>query len=100
MRLFFAWSFDTEGPQGALLSSVSLRQLLSQLEGFRSSLKVCGYRFVISAVLLPLFFFVDKVFVANPKKPREVTKILVNNKAKLIAYLENFHNDRVSKNYF
>lgn len=38
-----------------------------------------------------------KVFVANPKKPREVTKILVNNKAKLIAYLENFHNDRVSE---
>lgn len=40
---------------------------------------------------------VFQVFVANPKKPREVTKILVNNKAKLIAYLENFHNDRVSK---
>ncbi|CAN0300133.1 unnamed protein product [Ectocarpus sp. 12 AP-2014] len=39
-------------------------------------------------------FHVFKVFVANPKKPREVTKILVNNKAKLIAYLENFHNDR------
>ncbi len=39
--------------------------------------------------------FLHKVFVANPKKPREVTKILVNNKAKLIAYLENFHNDRV-----
>lgn len=39
---------------------------------------------------------VPQVFVANPKKPAEVTKILVNNKTKLIAYLENFHNDRVS----
>lgn len=45
----------------------------------------------------PLFSFSwpPKVFVANPKKPPEVTKILVTNKAKLIAYLENFHNDRV-----
>ncbi|CAM9697541.1 unnamed protein product [Discosporangium mesarthrocarpum] len=42
-------------------------------------------------------FHVFKVFVANPRKPPEVTKILVKNKAKLIAYLENFHNDRVSK---
>ncbi|CAM9213386.1 unnamed protein product [Ascophyllum nodosum] len=39
-------------------------------------------------------FHVFKVFVANPKKPPEVTKILVNNKVKLIAYLENFHNER------
>lgn len=38
-----------------------------------------------------------QVFVANPKKPAEVTKILVNNKTKLIAYLENFHNDRVRR---
>lgn len=42
-------------------------------------------------------FHVFKVFVANPKKPAEVTKILVNNKTKLIAYLENFHNDRADE---
>ncbi|CAM9153154.1 unnamed protein product [Choristocarpus tenellus] len=39
-------------------------------------------------------FHVFKVFVANPKKPPEVTKILVKNKTKLIAYLENFHNSK------
>lgn len=38
-----------------------------------------------------------QVFVANPKKPPEVTKILLTNKAKLITYLENFHNERVRK---
>lgn len=38
-----------------------------------------------------------QVFVANPRKPPEITRILLNNKVKLIAYLENFHNERVSK---
>eukprot|EP00611_Tribonema_gayanum_P003087 TRINITY_DN12413_c0_g1_i4.p1 TRINITY_DN12413_c0_g1~~TRINITY_DN12413_c0_g1_i4.p1 ORF type:complete len:329 (+),score=137.67 TRINITY_DN12413_c0_g1_i4:121-1107(+) len=39
-------------------------------------------------------FHVFKVFVANPKKPPEITRILVANRAKLITYLENFHNDK------
>ncbi|ETV78487.1 hypothetical protein H257_08011 [Aphanomyces astaci] len=39
-------------------------------------------------------FHVFKVFVANPKKPNEVTQILLNNKDKLIAYLEKFQNDK------
>ena len=63
--------------------------------------------FVKTGCVFFFFFFFDaldslvptaahaKVFVANPKKPPEVTKILVNNKVKLIAYLENFHNERV-----
>merc|ERR1719197_243014 len=39
-------------------------------------------------------FHVFKVFVANPKKPADVADILLKNKEKLIAYLENFHNDK------
>lgn len=36
-------------------------------------------------------FHVFKIFVANPSKPPMIKEILVDNKAKLIAYLENFH---------
>ena len=39
-------------------------------------------------------FHVFKVFVANPKKPEDITQILVNNRDKLIKYLENFQNDK------
>lgn len=39
-------------------------------------------------------FHIFKIFVANPNKPSEIASILFNNKVKLIAYLENFQNDR------
>jgi len=39
-------------------------------------------------------FHVFKVFVANPKKPDGITKILVDNRDKLIEYLRKFHNDK------
>ncbi|CAM9226522.1 unnamed protein product, partial [Heterosigma akashiwo] len=39
-------------------------------------------------------FHVFKVFVANPRKPAEVEAILLNNRDKLVAFLENFHNDK------
>lgn len=39
-------------------------------------------------------FHVFKVFVANPKKPPEVSKILVDNKEKLVKYLSHFHADK------
>ena len=39
-------------------------------------------------------FHVFKIFVANPKKTREVTRILVDNKVKLVRYLETFHSER------
>lgn len=39
-------------------------------------------------------FHVFKVFVANPNKPQQVVDILVNNKEKLLNYLENFHTEK------
>lgn len=39
-------------------------------------------------------FHVFKVFVANPNKIPEVTKILKDNSPKLCAYLETLHNDK------
>lgn len=39
-------------------------------------------------------FHVFKVFVANPNKPQAILDILVKNKAKLISYLTEFHNDK------
>jgi len=39
-------------------------------------------------------FHVFKVFVANPNKPQPILHILVKNKEKLIAFLNNFHNDK------
>lgn len=39
-------------------------------------------------------FQVFKIFVANPSKPPEVVKILVDNKVKLIKYLEGLHKER------
>lgn len=44
-------------------------------------------------------FHVFKVFVANPKKPPDVAAILFNNKEKLIAYLENFHNEKEDEQF-
>eukprot|EP00803_Ostreobium_quekettii_P008844 evm.model.scf_195.9 EVM.evm.TU.scf_195.9 scf_195:52259-58872(-) len=41
-------------------------------------------------------FHVFKVFVANPNKPESVMGILSNNKAKLLRFLENFHDDQVA----
>lgn len=35
-----------------------------------------------------------KIFVANPSKPPEVCKILVDNKEKLCRYLEGLHKER------
>lgn len=39
-------------------------------------------------------FHVFKVFVANPNKPQPIIEILVNNKEKLLKYLEEFHTDK------
>ena len=39
-------------------------------------------------------FHVFKIFVANPQKTREVTRILVDNRTKLIKYLDGLHKDR------
>ena len=39
-------------------------------------------------------FHVFKVFVANPNKTRPVTEVLLNNKDKLLDYLETFQSDR------
>jgi len=39
-------------------------------------------------------FHVFKVFVANPNKPAPILNILVKNKDKLVAFLNNFHNDK------
>ncbi|CAM9456751.1 unnamed protein product [Chrysoparadoxa australica] len=44
-------------------------------------------------------FHVFKVFVANPKKPPEITKILVNNRERLIDYLGVFHNDKEDEQF-
>lgn len=41
-------------------------------------------------------FHVFKVFVANPNKIPEVTKILKDNSPKLCAYLETLHQDKES----
>jgi len=38
-------------------------------------------------------FHVFKVFVANPNKTTPILNILIKNKAKLIQFLSNFHND-------
>lgn len=35
-----------------------------------------------------------QVFVANPKKPPQIENILRRNKDKLLAFLQNFHNDK------
>ena len=39
-------------------------------------------------------FHVFKVFVANPKKPTEISDILFKNKAKLIPFLESFQTEK------
>ncbi len=45
-------------------------------------------------------FHVFKVFVANPRKPKDVVKILYHNKAKLVAYLGGFHKDKETDEQF
>ena len=40
---------------------------------------------------------VFKVFVANPKKPPEIIRILADNKIKLTKYLSGLHRDREGK---
>ena len=35
-----------------------------------------------------------QVFVANPKKPAHIERILRRNKDKLVLFLQDFHNDR------
>ncbi|GMI26974.1 hypothetical protein TrCOL_g8765 [Triparma columacea] len=45
-------------------------------------------------------FHVFKVFVANPRKSLEVSKILVMNKEKLVKYLEGFHKEREGEGQF
>jgi len=39
-------------------------------------------------------FHVFKVFVANPNKPQEILKILVDNKDKLTKFLQTFHTEK------
>jgi len=40
------------------------------------------------------------VFVANPRKPPEIIKILFQNKVKLVAYLKTLHVDREADDQF
>ena len=40
-----------------------------------------------------------QVFVANPRKPAHIENILRRNKAKLLTFLQGFHNDRDGKYY-
>jgi calcium binding protein 39 len=44
-------------------------------------------------------FHVFKVFVANPRKPPEIERILVTNRTKLILYLQGFHSDREDEQF-
>jgi calcium binding protein 39 len=44
-------------------------------------------------------FHVFKIFVVNPKKTMEVAIILYNNRAKLISFLEQFHNDKTDAQF-
>jgi calcium binding protein 39 len=39
-------------------------------------------------------FNVFKIFVANPTKPNDIIKILVDNKIKLIKYLTSLHQEK------
>uniref|UniRef100_A0A6U6CC54 Serine/threonine-protein phosphatase 4 regulatory subunit 3-like central domain-containing protein n=1 Tax=Odontella aurita TaxID=265563 RepID=A0A6U6CC54_9STRA len=41
-----------------------------------------------------LAFQVFKIFVANPEKPQDIVRILVDNKTKLIRYLDGLHRER------
>jgi hypothetical protein len=45
-------------------------------------------------LLLLLLLLLVQVFVANPHKPPAIVDILVNNRSKLLKYLEDFHTDR------
>jgi hypothetical protein len=38
--------------------------------------------------------FLIQVFVANPRKPPSIVKILLQNRSKLLAFLEEFHFDK------
>lgn len=38
--------------------------------------------------------------MANPKKPAEIEAILRRNKDKLLAFLQNFHNDKEGKSLY
>lgn len=44
-------------------------------------------------------FHVFKVFVANPKKPADITQILINNREKLILYLQKFQNEKEDEQF-
>eukprot|EP00009_Paramoeba_aestuarina_P009298 CAMPEP_0201522072 /NCGR_PEP_ID=MMETSP0161_2-20130828/16436_1 /ASSEMBLY_ACC=CAM_ASM_000251 /TAXON_ID=180227 /ORGANISM="Neoparamoeba aestuarina, Strain SoJaBio B1-5/56/2" /LENGTH=335 /DNA_ID=CAMNT_0047920827 /DNA_START=156 /DNA_END=1163 /DNA_ORIENTATION=- len=44
-------------------------------------------------------FHVFKVFVANPNKAEPILTILIKNKQKLIAFLNNFHNDKEDEQF-
>ena len=39
-------------------------------------------------------FHVFKIFVANPNKPKDIIKILTDNKVKLVKYLEGLHKEK------
>lgn len=39
-------------------------------------------------------FHVFKIFVANPSKPPDITKVLMDNQVKLVKYLETLHSER------
>lgn len=44
-------------------------------------------------------FHLFKVFVANPKKPLAIVKVLIQNREKLLIFLENFHLDKEDKQF-
>ena len=45
-------------------------------------------------------FHIFKIFVANPRKPPDVVKILFQNRTKLVAYLKGFHKEREEDEQF
>jgi calcium binding protein 39 len=41
-----------------------------------------------------VYFYLPKIFIANPSKTKPILDILFKNKERLITFLGNFHNDK------
>ncbi|KAJ1448629.1 Mo25-like protein [Pelagophyceae sp. CCMP2097] len=86
-----------------------LGEVLLDRANFNSMMKYIGSRDNLKILMILLrnkkiriqieAFHVFKVFVANPRKPPEIVKILHANKDKLVAYLKNFTHDKADDQF-
>lgn len=73
-----------------------MMQYISEVQNLRTMMTLLKDS---SKNIQSLAFHLFKVFVANPRKPPSIVKVLLHNRVKLLSFLEDFHLDKEDEQF-